>query len=174
MKRFFKRNKTLCISTLIGVILVSIVGTLFHFVYNWSNNNFIVGVFAPVNESTWEHMKLLYFPLLLYFIAEFSFLYKDYNKLVCADFVGILTGTLLVPVLFYTYTGLLGFHTFFFDILTFIFSVLGGFFVRFRSLLMPCHRRNCFFYFLFVLILGICFIIFTYYPPDIALFNPPI
>lgn len=174
MKHFFRRNKRLCISTLIGTILVTIAGTLFHFLYDWSNQNFIIGLFTPVNESTWEHMKLVYIPMFLYFIAEFSFLYKAYPKLVCADFAGILVGTLLVPVLFYTYTGVLGFHNMFLDILTFILSVLGGFLVRCRSLLLPCHRRNTFFYFLSVLILGVCFLIFTYHPPVAALFISPI
>ena len=45
-----------------GILFVSIAGTLAHFVYEWSNNNYILGFFFPVNESTWEHMKLFFFP----------------------------------------------------------------------------------------------------------------
>ena len=71
MKPFNKRNKRLYISTIIGTIFVSAAGTLLHFVYGWTGNHFIVGLFAPVNESTWEHMKLLYFPMLLYCAAEY-------------------------------------------------------------------------------------------------------
>ena len=70
MKPFNKRNKRLFISTIIGVIFVSAAGTLLHFVYSWTGNNSIIGLFAPVNESTWEHMKLLYFPMLLFCAAE--------------------------------------------------------------------------------------------------------
>ena len=49
-----------------GAILVCAMGTLAHFVYEWSGNNPVVGLFCAVNESTWEHIKLLFFPMLLY------------------------------------------------------------------------------------------------------------
>jgi len=47
-----------------GFLFMSVIGTLLHFVYEWSGNNSIVRLFAPWNESTWEHMKLLFFPML--------------------------------------------------------------------------------------------------------------
>ena len=50
----------------IGFIAVSIAGTLMHFIYEWSGNNKIVALFAPVNESPWEHLKLLFFPFVIY------------------------------------------------------------------------------------------------------------
>ena len=58
--------KNLKLDMIIGIIFVSAIGTLWHFVYEWSGQNFIVGFFFPVNESTWEHMKMLFFPMLLY------------------------------------------------------------------------------------------------------------
>ena len=194
MKPFNKRNKRLYISTIIGAIFVSAAGTLLHFVYGWTGNHFIVGLFAPVNESTWEHMKLLYFPMLLYCAAEYFFLAGHYQRLIRADLAGILAGTWLIPVAFYTYTGILGFHTLTLDILTFLFSVLTAFYVRYHSLLLPGHIEHtlfdkifktkpgtkcrglsgpAFFYFICVLITGVCFLIFTYYPPAAGLFVPP-
>lgn len=38
-------------------IFIAIVGTLLHFVYDWSGQNPAVGIIAPVSESTWEHLK---------------------------------------------------------------------------------------------------------------------
>ena len=52
--------------TIVGFFFVLILGTLFHFLYEWTNQCYIVGFFAPVSESVWEHMKLLFFPMLLY------------------------------------------------------------------------------------------------------------
>ncbi|WP_286082764.1 DUF6512 family protein, partial [Parablautia intestinalis] len=52
--------------TAIGIIFVLLAGTLAHFVYDWSGNHAVIGLFTPVNESIWEHMKLLFFPMLLY------------------------------------------------------------------------------------------------------------
>ncbi|MDD7025196.1 MAG: DUF6512 family protein, partial [Oscillospiraceae bacterium] len=57
-------NKLKCY-TITGILFVIITGTISHFVYEWSQNNFILGLFFPVNESTWEHMKLLFFPMLI-------------------------------------------------------------------------------------------------------------
>lgn len=194
MKPFDKRNKRLYISTVIGVIFVSAAGTLLHFVYSWTGNNFITGLFAPVNESTWEHMKLLYFPMLLYCAAEYYFLFRHYQPLIRADLAGILAGTWLIPVIFYTYTGILGFHTLPLDILTFLLGILFAFYVRCRTLLLPGHMQHSlfgrmlrtrpqgkhhgmsgytFFYFICFIITGVCFLIFTYYPPSAGLFLPP-
>ena len=47
--------------TLAGTIFVLVLGTLSHFFYEWSNDNPLIGLFSPINESVWEHMKLLSF-----------------------------------------------------------------------------------------------------------------
>ena len=43
---------------LISIIVISIIGTLSHFLYDISNHNKILGLFTAVNESTWEHIKI--------------------------------------------------------------------------------------------------------------------
>ena len=48
--------------TVIGILFTIILGSLSHFFYGWSGNFFLVGFFSPVNESVWEHLKLLFFP----------------------------------------------------------------------------------------------------------------
>ena len=60
-----KNNKLLLNYSITGVILVSIVGTVAHFIYDWTGQNPIIGLITAVNESTWEHMKLLFFPMVL-------------------------------------------------------------------------------------------------------------
>ncbi len=67
IKKFYKRY------VVIGFFVVGILGTLFHFVYDWSGQLWLVGLFVPVNESTWEHMKLLFIPMLIYIM--FGYLY---------------------------------------------------------------------------------------------------
>ncbi len=47
------------------ILFVIVLGTLMHFMYNWSGKHPFAGLIAPVNESVWEHMKLLFFPMLL-------------------------------------------------------------------------------------------------------------
>ena len=52
--------------TINGILFVLISGSLAHFFYEWSGHNPIVGLFTPVNESIWEHMKLIFYTMLAY------------------------------------------------------------------------------------------------------------
>lgn len=159
--------------TVIGTFFVLTAGTLAHFMYDWSGNNAIVGLFTPVNESIWEHMKLLFFPMLLYAFFMIFRLKEDFPCIVSALCFGMLAGTLLIPCLFYIYTGILGKDYFVLDIGTFIVSVLCAFFLSYR-LTLSCKAKP-YTVFLCVLtgILFICFIIFTYHPPDFHIFAQP-
>ena len=114
--------------TIIGIIFTIILGSLSHFFYEWSNNNFFVGLFAPINESTWEHMKLLFFPMLLYSMVMIPKLKENYPCIHPSYWAGILVGTLLIPVIFYTYTGILGYHIMILDIGIFLLSVIIAFY----------------------------------------------
>ncbi len=99
--------KTLKTSMIIGAFFVLVTGTLAHFLYDWSGENPIVGLFTPVNESIWEHMKLLFFPMLLY-SAVLVLRFKDKEPcMMCSLCFGNLLGTFLIPVLYYTYTAVL-------------------------------------------------------------------
>ena len=51
--------RTLKTNLIVGFIFVSILGTLWHFVYEWSGDFRLLGFIAPINESTFEHMKLI-------------------------------------------------------------------------------------------------------------------
>ena len=90
-----------------GFATVSLLGTLLHYLYEWSGKNRFVAAFAGINESTWEHMKLLYFPLLIFAIIQ-SFFFKDRKDFWCVKLAGIIIGLTLIPVIFYTYNGIFG------------------------------------------------------------------
>ena len=74
----------------IAAAVTSVMGTLFHFVYEFSGNNTFVGMFAAVNESTWEHLKLLLTPAFLVGIAEWFIYGKNYKNFFPALFISIL------------------------------------------------------------------------------------
>ena len=92
---------------ILGFFFVSITGTLAHFLYDFSDQNCIVGLFTPVNESTWEHMKLIFFPMLLYSLFTISKLHEQYPCVKNGLFIGMIIGTFLIPILFYAYTSVL-------------------------------------------------------------------
>lgn len=166
--------KTLKAYTIWGIIIVSILGTLCHFVYEWTNNNPIIGLFTPVNESTWEHMKLIFFPMIIYSVFFNKKLSTIYPCIYSASAFAILMGTFLIPVLFYTYSGILGYNIAVIDILTFFISVIVAFYLCYR-LAQSCRvqKYNTILNFLLFL-LGIAFLFFTIYPPDIGIFISPI
>lgn len=62
---------------IIGVFVIMGLSVLSHFMYEWFNN-FIFSILFPVNESIWEHMKLLITPLLFYALIEY-FIYRKKN-----------------------------------------------------------------------------------------------
>lgn len=91
-----------------GFLFTGALGVLLHFVYEWSGGGVPAACFSAVNESTWEHMKLLFVPLFLFSIVQVCLLGRNYPNLPAVRALSALTGVLLIPVLFYTYTGVLG------------------------------------------------------------------
>lgn len=158
--------------SIIGVIFVLITGTLSHFIYRWTDDNFIIGLFVPINESTWEHMKLLFFPMLLYSLL-IAPKFRENTCIVSSLFSGILLGTFLIPVIFYTYTGIIGYNIFILDLLTFALCVLSAFYAAYRLVLSCAMQkyRNLLCGLIFAIFL--CFLLFTYFPPSIGLFANP-
>ncbi len=67
--------------TMGGILFVLITGSLAHFLYDWSGNNLIIGLFSPVSESIWEHMKLIFFPMLIYSLSVIPGLRSETNFL---------------------------------------------------------------------------------------------
>lgn len=159
--------------TIKGIIFVLITGTIWHFVYEWSENNFILGFFFPINESTWEHMKLSFFPMLLYSFYMNQKTKHNYPCVTSSLLFGILLSTFLIPVFFYTYSGILGRNIMFFDISTFIVSILLTFIAVYK-LTLSCRLTSLTSLLkLLVMVVAVCFLVFTYYPPNIGIFVDP-
>ena len=161
--------KRFCI---LGAIVTVILGIVSHFVYEWSGNNFLVGLFFPVNESTWEHMKLLFFPMFAYALIAGKKVEGQYPCIYNAMFTGILAGLVAIPTFFYTYTGILGFYVDWLNIAVYILSVLAAYYVVYR-LAERCTGQDSkvLRYIMYVLI--IAFMLFTVYPPELGLFATP-
>lgn len=165
--------KQLKIYTIIGIIFVLITGSISHFVYEWTDNNFIAGLIFPINESVWEHMKLVFFPMLLYSFIMEKKLISLFPCISSALSAGIISGTILVPVLFYTYTGILGYDVFILDIITFALSVIAAFIIVYKLTLSCASKKYSAFLHIIVYIFIICFMIFSVFPPDLGIFVSP-
>ena len=159
--------------TIIGIFFVLITGTFAHFLYDWTGNNHIVGFFTPINESIWEHMKLLFFPMLAYSLIMVLKFHRKNSCITSALFFGILVGALLIPLFYYAYTSILGKNIFILDISIFILSIVIAFWLSYK-LTLSC-RLESFTSLLCILmcILFVCFLVFTYHPPNTTIFQDP-
>lgn len=158
---------------LTGIIFVSVLGTLLHFAYDASGQNVIVGMFTPVNESIWEHTKLLFFPMLIYSVYLSKKISPEYPCISTALATGSIMGMVLIIAVFYTYSGIIGFNTAFVDISVFYISVITAFYVAYK-LTISCNAERFKVFWYIIQVVAIClFLIFTFFPPDIPLFMNP-
>ena len=141
-----------------------------HFTFQWSNKNSFIGVFSAVNESTWEHLKLLFYPMLVTIILGNFFVCKTIPNFICAKTIGLIVSILFTIIFFYTYTGILGKNFAILNILTFIFATILGEYVSYKLIVYNFKCNNTI-AIISLIILFSCFVIFTFYPPKIGLFK---
>lgn len=120
---------------IIGTIFIILIGSISHFLYDWTNHNKVVGYFTAVNESTWEHLKLVIFPTFIWMVVEYHF-YFDSLNLFFARFISLLIMLFIIPIIFYTYTCFTKRPILFIDITSFIIAVVVGQFMFSKMLAM--------------------------------------
>ena len=159
---------------LMGFAVTSLGGTLLHFLYDLTGKALWIAPFSGVNESTWEHMKLLFWPMLIFAIIE-SFFFRERTDFWCIKLRGILLGLALIPILFYTYNGAISKSPDWVNISIFFISAAIAYIYETRlyeKVALACHIP---FLSLSALIaIAALFIIFTFATPKIAIFKDPI
>ena len=115
---------------LLGIPVIFLVAAAFHFVFDITGENKVVGLFVPVNESVWEHLKMLVLPIILwwsvYYIVRGEKLGIDKNKWFFGCLVALITALLFQLAFFYTYSQALGIESLALDILDTMLSVMIG------------------------------------------------
>ena len=156
-----------------SIAFTFILGTLLHFTYKWTGNNQFVAWFSAINESVWEHLKLLFFPMLISTIIGHFCFGENVPNFLCSKTFGIIVSLVLMVTFFYTYTGIIGNNFAAVDIASFFIIAIIG---EFISYLLIVNNFNCNnkMSALVLLILLICFIVFTYFTPDLGIFKDPI
>ena len=154
------------------ILAVAILGSLNHFLYDWTGGSSLAALFCPINESPWEHLKLLFFPFLFLTLGTAALRrFRDRRFFYCR-FLGVVCGMAFILVSFYTYTGIWGTHVLILDLLIFFLSVVLSFSaarIFFRALkqipsanvIFTLWGAGIFFFF-----------VFTCFPPGIPLFFP--
>ena len=147
------------------------LGTFLHFVYEWSGDNKFVGIFSAVNESTWEHLKLLFVPFTLFALIEYFFIGKQYQGYFTVKATSIIIGMFSITAIFYTYSGIIGKNFLIADILVFF---IGGFLASWYCYkFMGKSKNDNTLGIIILLVLSVCFAVFTFSSPRINLFIDP-
>ena len=158
---------------LTGFAFTSLAGTLLHFLYEWTGESILAAPFSGVNESTWEHMKLLYFPLLLFAFIQ-RLLWGKGGSFWCVKLVGTVSGLLSIPLLFYTYNGAIGKSPDALNIAIFFIAAATVFIIE-AYLFKNYHCcKSPYIAFQIICFIGFLFIIFTFLTPHIPLFQDPV
>ena len=167
-------NRSIRLWQFFGFAVTSLGGTLLHFLYDWLGEAVWVAPFSGVNESTWEHMKLLFWPMFLYAIVQ-SFFFKDRGDFWCVKLRGNLLGLALIPLLFYTYNGVVGRSPDWINIAIFFISAAAAYLYETRLFergTATCKRPR---WAVGVLcLIGVLFLVFTFATPEIGVFRDPL
>ena len=167
-------NRSLRLGQLFGFGVTALGGTILHFLYDWLGKALWVASFSGVNESTWEHMKLLFWPMLLYAVVQ-SFFFRDRKDFWCVKLRGILVGLTLIPVLFYTYNGVVGPSPDWLNITIFFVSAAAVYLYETRlferGTAICKHPKTPV---AVLCLMGILFVVFTFFPPEIGVFRDPL
>lgn len=169
-------KKQIMIWHLVGWFVIFGLGALWHFMFAWFEAWAPIGWFLPVNESVWEHVKLMFWPTLLYYIVEGIFLYKKTNNFVFAKTIAFYQTPILSIAIFYVVYGATGFESFIFDTVVLFFLIGIQQFVSYKLLTRePIKEKQqqpiLIVSAIFIAFLAILLIVFTYAPIHIPLFE---
>ena len=160
---------------IMGVIFIIGFGTTLHFWFEWTDFWRPMALIAAVNESTWEHFKMAFWPGLLFALIEFPFLNGETNNFFVAKFAGLFAMPLITTVLFYGYTSLTGTHLLWVDVIIFVLSVIGGQWISLTILTKTgkTQFRIQKFAIVGLVIMVVAFSLLSYYPLKSFLFAHP-
>ena len=157
-----------------GFLFVSVLGTFLHFLFDLTGGSPLAACISAVNESIWEHLKLLYVPMVIFALLEYFFWGRDQKNFWPIKLRGILAALALIPVLYYTYTGIFGRNVDWLNIALFFLVAALVYYLETRWFshpplwLLPRWAAV-----ILIAILGILFVTLTFRTPHIPLFQDP-
>ena len=169
-----KKSRSIGLWSLAGCGITSLGGTILHFLYDWLGEAKWIAPFSGINESTWEHMKLLFWPMFIFSIIQ-SFFFRENKSYWCIKMKSVLLGLIAIPVLFYTYNGAIGKSPDWLNITIFFISAAIAYILevrQFKKDTTVCRRP--YLAFAILLIIAICFVTLTFFTPEIGIFKDPI
>ncbi|GMQ60717.1 hypothetical protein AN1V17_51190 [Vallitalea sediminicola] len=159
-------NKKVIIAEIVSAVAIILLGSLFHFLYEWTECT-AIGIFSPVNESEWEHIKIMFYPVILVSIIEYFFIRYDVNNYVFAKAISALVFIATTYLLIYLYELIFGEGEMALHVVTYIVGAFVGQLIsylilrRSNSSKSKCKNLIGYYIFLFVFLI---ITLFTFRP----------
>lgn len=158
--------------TLLGILVLFVVGSLFHFLYSLTGECFIIGLFVPINESIFEHTKMVVLPIFIWWFIFYLFRKKDLfvNAWFTSALIAMISAIIAIPMLFYFYSQAFGIESLVIDILILLVSLAIG---QILGLHYYRHGKGIEYHFaiFLMIVIVILFAFFTINPPAFPIFN---
>lgn len=157
-----------------GIPIIFLLGSLLHFLYDFSGENIIAAIISPVNESVWEHLKMLLLPMIgwwvLYYIVNGSKFNINKDKWFASTVIALLVSIISIPLMYYFYTEALGVELVVVDILILLIAIIFGQLVAFNYYK---HSEGIDYRVAILVLFGIVliFTMFTFNPPHLPIFQ---
>ena len=152
------------------------LGFLWHFLFDLCGNNYFIGLFTPVNESVWEHLKILFFPFIILTIGEYFIYGKECYNFFSSKLLGLTVGLLTIITNYYTVVGAFGVNNMALNIGIFVLAVVIAYSLSYMRMLKTPRMAGGYFETGAIAIMSVLFslfLIFTYHTPCIPLFRDP-
>lgn len=159
-----------------GIIGLFILAIGFHFIYDLTGQNMVAGIFSPVNESVFEHCKVILWPTIgwwtIYYFVKRHTYRIDSAKWFTSQFIAIVIAILVIPLAYYFYTGAFGIENMAIDILIVFLATLIGQYVGYRNYKYG-KGINAMIALVLIAVVIVLFIWLTFNPVHIPLFQDP-
>ena len=157
-----------------AVFFILLPGSALHFAFELSNFWPPMAPFAAVNESIWEHLKMVFWPGLIFFSVQYGFLKDDSyaRRFWTAKALTLYLMPFLIAAGWYAVVALTGGHTLLVDGALFVGAIIAGQLLSYAILsgkisLNPHPRQAV----LAIALLALAFALLTFYPPKVSLFE---
>ncbi len=149
---------------LVAFVLTTLAGVCLHFLYDLIPCT-VTALFSPVQESIWEHLKVIYWPYLaaMFIVTGKAGRGKRGNWL-----FSLLVISVAMLIIGYVYHISLGGSSTVFDIGLYVVLMAVGFFLPGQLGETAGHSAPIFF---LSVLLGVAIVLFTFLPPDHILFS---
>lgn len=161
---------------LIAFIVIGVLGTLSHFGCDIFDCGLPYALIFPVNESVWEHLKLVFYPSAVYFLFEYIISKPESGGFWPSSLFGIYYGMLKIIIIYYTVSGIFGRNIDFVNILSYYIGVAAILKKRSRLIKHGIYGSESLkaIALAFTVITVLLFSVWSFNPPGLGIFVSPV